>query len=136
MKLKYGEKAKLCYMNTDSFRVYIKTADIFVIEISEVVDTRFVTLSCELEGQLPRVKYKKVIGLLMKGELGGKGMTEVIISRLEKYRYLTDVNDENKKSKSTKMYFIKQKLKFEDYENCQEANKLEKDRNYMEKYSL
>ena len=103
MKLKYGEKAKLCYMNTDSFRVYIKTADIFVIEISEVVDTRFVTLSCELEGQLPRVKYKKVIGLLMKGELGGKGMTEVIVSRLEKNRYLTYVNDENKKNKSTKM---------------------------------
>ena len=61
---------------------------------------------------------------------------QVIVSSLEKYRYLTDVNDENKKSKSTKMYFIKQKLKFEDYENCQEANKLEKDRNYIEKYSL
>ena len=75
MKLKYGENAKLCYRNTDSFRVYIKTADIFDIEIAEDVDTRFVTLSCELEGQLPRVKYRKVTGLLMKNELGGKGMT-------------------------------------------------------------
>ena len=25
VKLKYDEKAKLCYMNTDSFIVYIKT---------------------------------------------------------------------------------------------------------------
>ena len=25
IKPKYGEKAKLCYMNTDSFIVYIKT---------------------------------------------------------------------------------------------------------------
>ena len=28
VKLKYGEKAKLCYMDTDSFIVYIKTDDI------------------------------------------------------------------------------------------------------------
>ena len=30
VKLKYGEKAKLCYMDTDSFIVYIKkTNDIY-----------------------------------------------------------------------------------------------------------
>ena len=29
VKLKYGEKAKLCYMDTDSFIVYIKTDDIY-----------------------------------------------------------------------------------------------------------
>ena len=28
VKLKYGEKANLCYMDTDSFIVYIKTDDI------------------------------------------------------------------------------------------------------------
>ena len=28
VKLKYGEKAKLCYMDTDSFIAYIKTDDI------------------------------------------------------------------------------------------------------------
>ena len=28
VKLKYGEKAKLCYIDTDSFIVYIKTKDI------------------------------------------------------------------------------------------------------------
>ena len=29
VKLKYGEKAKLCYMDTHSFTVYIKTDDIY-----------------------------------------------------------------------------------------------------------
>ena len=29
VKAKYGEKAKLCYLDTDSFIVYIKTDDIY-----------------------------------------------------------------------------------------------------------
>ena len=44
VKLKYGEKAKLCYMNTDNFIVYIKTDDIYK-EIAEDVETRFDTSS-------------------------------------------------------------------------------------------
>ena len=44
VKLKYGEKAKLCYMNTDNFTVYIKTDDIYK-EIAKDVETRFDTSS-------------------------------------------------------------------------------------------
>ena len=40
MKLKYGENAKLCYMNTDSFIVYVKTKDIYK-DIAEDVERRF-----------------------------------------------------------------------------------------------
>ena len=29
VKIRYGENAKLCYMDTDSFIVYIKTEDIY-----------------------------------------------------------------------------------------------------------
>ena len=29
IKLKYGDKARLCYMDTDSFVVYIKTEDFY-----------------------------------------------------------------------------------------------------------
>ena len=29
VKLKYREKVKLCYMDTDSFIVYIKTGDVY-----------------------------------------------------------------------------------------------------------
>ena len=39
VKPKYGEKAKLCHMNTDSFIVYIKTDDIYKV-IAEDVETK------------------------------------------------------------------------------------------------
>ena len=42
VKPKYGEKAKLCYVDTDSFIVYIKTDDIYK-DIAEDVETRFDT---------------------------------------------------------------------------------------------
>ena len=38
VKPKYGEKVKLCYMDTDSFIVYIKTKDIYK-DIAEDVET-------------------------------------------------------------------------------------------------
>ena len=40
VKPKYGEKAKLCYMDTGSFIVYIKTEDIYV-DITKDILTRF-----------------------------------------------------------------------------------------------
>ena len=61
MKPKYGEK-KLCYIETDSFIVYIKTEDIYV-DIARYVNTRFDTSDYELETSLPRAKTKKVIWL-------------------------------------------------------------------------
>ena len=72
VKSKYREKAKLCYMDTDNFIVYIKTEDIYKdIEIS------FDTSNYELERPLPKGKNKKVIGLI-KDELGGRLMTELV----------------------------------------------------------
>ena len=74
MKLKYGEKAKLCYMDTDSFMAYIKTEDIYV-DIVKDVETRFDISNYELDKLLPTGKNKKVIGLRID-ELGGEIMTE------------------------------------------------------------
>ena len=42
VKLKYGRKAKLCYMDTGSFIVYIKTEDIYIYIVKDV-ETRFDT---------------------------------------------------------------------------------------------
>ena len=42
IKLKYGEKVKLCYMDWYSFIVYIKPDDIYK-DITEDVETRFNT---------------------------------------------------------------------------------------------
>ena len=57
VKPKYGEKAKLCYMDTDSFIVYIKT-DIYK-DIAEDFETRFDTSNYELDNSLPKGKIKK-----------------------------------------------------------------------------
>ena len=39
VKPKYGKKAKLCYMDTDSFIVYKKSEDIYV-DIAKDAETR------------------------------------------------------------------------------------------------
>ena len=41
IKPKYGEKAKLCYMDTDSFIVYINTYDIYKDRAEDVKGTLF-----------------------------------------------------------------------------------------------
>ena len=74
VKPKYGEKAKLSYMDIDSFIVYIKTDDIYK-DIAKDVETRLDTSNYELDGPLPKGKNTKVIGL-MKDELGRKIMTQ------------------------------------------------------------
>ena len=48
---KYGEKSKLCYMDADSFIVYIKTHGIYK-DIAEDVETRFGTANYELDRPL------------------------------------------------------------------------------------
>ena len=69
-KPKYGEKTKLCYMDTDSFIMYIKTDHVYK-DIVEHVKTRFDTSNYDLDRPLPKGKSKNIIGL-MKDELGGK----------------------------------------------------------------
>ena len=47
VKSKYGEKAKLCYKDRDSFILYIKTDDIYK-DIVKGFETRFDMLNYEL----------------------------------------------------------------------------------------
>ena len=74
MKPKYGNDVKLCYMDTDSFIMNIKTND-FYEDIANDVENRFNTSNYEVNRPLPMGKNNKVIGL-MKDELGGKIITE------------------------------------------------------------
>ena len=76
MKLKYGDNVKLCYMDTDSFIMHIKTED-FYKDVADDVEKRFDTSNYEVNRPLPKGKNKNVIGL-MKNELGGKIMTEFV----------------------------------------------------------
>ena len=66
--------SQLCYMDTDSFIVHIKTEDIHK-DILEDVETRFDTSSYNVNRPLPMEKKKTrtVLGL-MKDEQGGQIM--------------------------------------------------------------
>ena len=116
MKPKYGNDVKLCYMDTDSFVMNIKTND-FYKDIANDVEKRFDTSNYGVNRPLPKGKNKKVIGL-MKDEFGGKIITEFVTLRPKTYSYLTDDVKEDKKAKGTKKCVIKRVIKFNDYKNC------------------
>ena len=118
MKPKYNSNVKLCYMDTDSLIMDIKTND-FYKDIASDVENRFDTLNYEANTSettaepnslersalarrpLPTGKNKKVIRL-MKDELGGKIITEFVTLRPKTYSFLTDDGKEDKKAKGTK----------------------------------
>ena len=116
MKPKYNNDVKLCYMDTDSFIMNIKTND-FYKDISNDVENRFDSSNYEVNRPLPTGKNKKIIGL-MKDELGAKIITEFVTLRPKTYSFLTDDGKEDKKAKGTKKCVIKKMIKFNDYKKC------------------
>ena len=117
MKPKYNDNIKLCYMDTDSFVMYIKTND-FYKDISNDVECKFDTSNyITIRRPLPIGKNKKVIGL-MKDELRGEIITEFTASRPKTYSYLTDNDKIDKKAKGTKKCTINKMIKFNDYKKC------------------
>ena len=113
MKPKCGDNVKLCYVDTDSFIMNIKTED-FYKDIANDVEKRFDDVS---NRPLSTGKNKKVIGL-MKDELGGMIITKFLALRPKTYSYLTDDCKKDKKAKGTKKFVIKRMTKFNDYKNC------------------
>ena len=78
---KYGYKTKLCYTDTDSFIIYIKTEDFFE-DISNDVEKWFDTSNYNKKDKIPLPigKNKKLPGLF-KDELGGKIIAEFVALR-------------------------------------------------------
>ena len=118
IKPKYGDKARLCYMDTDSFVMNIKTED-FYKDIADDVERWFDTSNYDEKDErpLPIGKNKKVIGLF-KDELGGKIMTEFCALRAKAYAYKLDDDTEMKKAKGTKKCIVKRELMFENYKDA------------------
>ena len=69
VKPRYGENAKLCYMDTESYIVHVKIEDIYK-DIEADVEARFDTSDFVLDRSLPKIKNEIIIGL-MKDELDG-----------------------------------------------------------------
>ena len=61
IKSMYQKNAKLCYMDTDSFIIHIKTKDVYE-DIADDVEKRFNTSNYEVNRPLPTEKNNNVIG--------------------------------------------------------------------------
>ena len=137
VKPKYGEKARLYQMDTNSFIAYIKTNDIYKY-IGEDVETMFVTSSYELHRPLSKSKRRKVI-VLMKDEPGGKTMKEFVGFKAKTHSYLIDYGSEdklakgqikvchNKKTKVSRFQKLFIETPFENKINDLEKNKVDVD---------
>ena len=124
IKPKYGDNARLCYMDTDSFIMHIKTKD-FYRDIALDVDRWFDTSNYDKKRNRPLLigKSKKVIGKF-KDELGGKIKIEICELRAKAYSFLIDEYSDdgyeknriiNKKAKGTKKCIVKRKITFKNY---------------------
>ena len=84
-KPKYGDKAKLCYTDTDSFIINIITEDFFE-DISNDVEAWYDMSNYDENDKrpLPISKNKKVI-VLFKDQLGGRIMKEFYALRAKRY---------------------------------------------------
>ena len=119
IKPKYGDKARLCYMDTESFVMYIKTED-FYKNIASDVERWFDTSNYngKYERPLPIGKNKNLI-VLFKDEFEGKITTEFCALRAKAYSFLIDEftdadyeknNMVNKKAKDTQKMHNKKLL--------------------------
>ena len=116
VKVKYMDNARLCYIDTDSFVINVKTKD-FYKDIAEDVKERFDTSKFSYDRPLPINMNKKVVGF-MKDELGGGIINEFVALRPKAYSYRTDDLVELKKAKGTKKCVVKKMLGFDDYKKC------------------
>ena len=78
MKLKYKNKAKLCYMDTDSFVIHIKTKG-FCEGIADDVEKWFDTWNySKHDKRLLLIRWNEKVNGLFKDELGGKIMKKFV----------------------------------------------------------
>ena len=126
IKPKYGDKVRLCYTDTDSFIMHIKTED-FYKDIANDVERWFDTSNYDEMDNRPLLigKNKKVKGKF-KDQIDVKIMTKICGLRAKPYSFLIDGysdddyeknNITNKKAKGKKICILKRELMFKDYKD-------------------
>ena len=86
VKPKNGKKAKLCYIDTDSFIIHLKVKDIYA----------------DFAGDVKKRKIRKIQKIrLMKDELGERIMEEFAVLRRKTYSHLINNDCAVKKAKGT-----------------------------------
>ena len=118
IKPKYKDKEKVCYTDTDSFIIHMKT-EYFYKDIANDVEKWFNTSNYDKNDKRPLpISWNKKLISLFKEELGGRIMKEFVGLRAKTYAYLMDDDSEHKKAKGTKKCVIKRRLMFENYTDC------------------
>ena len=116
--LKNGSRAKLCCMNTYSLVYLIKTEDFYANVTGDVMERFNISGYDKADDRpLPVGVDKKAIRL-MKGELGGKIMTDVVALRPKSYAYKKQDNTEGKKCKGINKCVVKHTISSDDYKDC------------------
>ena len=122
LKPKYGDKVKLCYMDTDSFIGLVKTDD-FYKDISDDVTEWFDTSDYNNDnGRLPTGINKKDIGKF-KEKLKGRFMIEFIALASKVYAYLDENDKEHKSVKGIYKCVTDKVLRFNQYMDALRLNK-------------
>ena len=122
LKPKYGDKVKLCYMDTDSFIVLVKTDD-FYKDISDDVTEWFDTSDYNNDnGRLPTGINKKDIGKF-KEKLKGQFMIEFIALASKVCAYLDENDKEHKRVKGINKCVTDKVLRFNQYMDALRLNK-------------
>ena len=123
LRPKYSDKAKLCYIDTDSFALNIFT-EYFYEDINNDVERWFDTFNYDKNDKRPlQIGFnKKVIGMF-KDELGRKIMKESCAFRAKTYTYLMEDDSEMKNAKGVKRCIVKRRLISENYKDSLFNNK-------------
>ena len=123
LKPKCNDKAKLFYMDTDSFVLNMFTEDFFE-DINNDVERCLIQSNYDKNDKRPHQigVNKKVIGRF-KDELGGEIMKDFCELRAKAYTYLMEDDSKMKKATEVKRCVIKIRLMFENYKDSLLNNK-------------
>ena len=126
LKPKYQNKIRLCYMDTDSFILDIKTDDVFE-DTNKDLEKWFDTSNYHKDMMLPE-EYAKNVNVnervrgKMKNELGKGYMSKFIALSPKVYAYqqvhVDKTLSENKKARGTSKPVTKKILSFDHYKKC------------------
>ena len=117
IKTKYGDKAKLLFIDTDSF-AYESTTKDFYKDINLDIEKRFDTSDYPTNhpSGIKTELNSKVLGMF-KDEAGGKQIVEFVGLRAKLYSYMLD-GSEDKKYKGVTKNVTKRSIQFDDYREC------------------
>jgi len=112
VKAKYGNRATLCFTDTDSLTYHIETEDVYKDMYAEKEEYDF----SEYDENSPFYdkSNKKVIGK-MKDEMNGVPIVEFVGLRAKMYSNLIDNGDVKKTAKGIKKAYMKNNIKHENY---------------------